>query len=459
MEKNNPSFLKLAYYGDDFTGSTDVMESLALMGIPTVLFMEPPTIDAIKNFGFKNKLFANHQPQVAGVAGISRSFSREQLQDNLPTIFKKITEWKADYFHYKICSTFDSSPQTGSIGLAIDIAANYFESSFIPLLVGMPRLNRFVVFGNLFARVNGVTYRLDRHPTMSKHPITPMDESDLLKHLKKQSNRKSALINILSLDGNQQSLSDSFNGLVNEADGKVILFDTLNACHFDKIGNLLGNTCINNNQLIVGSSAVEHAIFYQTVSENRQPILIEPVGKADKMLVMSGSCSPVTAGQIQFATRKGFHTLAVDPLQLLNDCNRNSEEERIREMAVTFLDKNAPVIIYSALGPDDSSVAAVKNISGGQERLPNLLGNLLGRIVENTHTERVIAVGGDTSGKIIQQLQISALEFLMPVAPGAPMCLAHSEKPAMDNLQIILKGGQNGDETFFEKVYLGITQN
>ena len=157
MENSNDSFLKLAFYGDDFTGSTDVMESLALMGIPTVLFIEPPTIGIIKNFDFKNKLFANQQPQVAGVAGISRSFSPQQLQHNLPAIFKKIAEWNAAYFHYKICSTFDSSPQTGSIGLAIDIAANYFESRFIPLMVGMPRLNRFVVFGNLFARVNGIT--------------------------------------------------------------------------------------------------------------------------------------------------------------------------------------------------------------------------------------------------------------------------------------------------------------
>ena len=459
MEKSNPSFLKLAFYGDDFTGSTDVMESLALMGIPTVLFMEPPTTDAIKNFGFKNKLFANQQPQVAGVAGISRSFSQEQLQDNLPAIFKKIAAWNAEYFHYKICSTFDSSPQTGSIGLAIDIASNYFESRFIPLLVGMPRLNRFVVFGNLFARVNGITYRLDRHPTMSKHPITPMDESDLLQHLKKQSERKSALINVLELDGNEQSLSDSFNALTNEADGKMVLFDTLNDYHFNKIGNLLCNNIVNSNQLIVGSSAVEHAIFHQTISENKQPILIEPVGKADKMLVMSGSCSPVTAGQIQFAKQKGFHTLAIDPLKLLNDCNRNAEEEKIQEVAISVLEKNAPLILYSALGPDDPSVAAVKNISGAQDRLPNLLGNLLGRIIENTKTERVIAVGGDTSGKITQQLQISALEFLMPVAPGAPMCLSHSEKTATDNLQIILKGGQNGDETFFEKAYLGITQN
>lgn len=459
MEKSNPSFLKLAYYGDDFTGSTDVMESLALMGVPTVLFMEPPTADAIKNFGFKNKLFANQQPQVAGVAGISRSYSTDQLKDNLPTIFKKIADWKADYFHYKVCSTFDSSPKTGSIGLAIDIAANYFESKFIPLLVGMPRLNRFVVFGNLFARVNGVTYRLDRHPTMSKHPITPMDESDLLRHLKKQSDRKSTLVDVLALDGNEHSLSDTFNNLTHEADGKILLFDTLNDRHFNTIGNLLSNTNNHKNQLIVGSSAVEHAIFHQMISENKQPIIIEPVGTADKTLVMSGSCSPVTAGQIQFAKQQGFHTLAIDPLQLLNDSNRNAEEERIQEMAVELLEKKVPLIIYSALGPDDASVAAVKNISGGQEQLPNLLGSLLGRIVAKTHTERVIAVGGDTSGKITQQLQISALEFLMPLAPGAPMCLSHSANPAMDNLQIILKGGQNGDEAFFEKAYLGITQN
>ena len=459
MENSNDSFLKLAFYGDDFTGSTDVMESLALMGIPTVLFIEPPTIGIIKNFDFKNKLFANQQPQVAGVAGISRSFSPEQLQHDLPDIFKKMAEWNADYFHYKICSTFDSSPQTGSIGLAIDIASNYFESDFIPLMVGMPRLNRFVVFGNLFARVNGVTYRLDRHPTMSKHPITPMDESDLLRHLKMQSDRKSALINILALDDNEESLEDSFTTLINEEDGKIILFDTLNHSHFNKIGNLLNNTIANKNQLIVGSSAVEHAIFHQIVSENKQHVLIESVGKADKMLVMSGSCSPVTASQIQFAKQKGFDTLAINPLELLNDTNRNIEEEKILKIAVAVLKKNVPLIIYSALGPDDPSVAAVKNIAGAQERLPILLGHLLSMIIKKTKTDRVIVVGGDTSGKITQQLQISALEFLMPVAPGAPMCLSHSKEIEMDNLQIILKGGQNGDVTFFEKAYLGIPQN
>jgi 3-oxoisoapionate kinase len=32
----------LSYYGDDFTGSTDVMEAMALHGVKTVLFTRIP---------------------------------------------------------------------------------------------------------------------------------------------------------------------------------------------------------------------------------------------------------------------------------------------------------------------------------------------------------------------------------------------------------------------------------
>jgi hypothetical protein len=42
---------------------------------------------------------------------------------------------------------------------------------------------RYQAFGNLFATVEGTAYRLDRHPTMSRHPVTPMTEADLRLHL------------------------------------------------------------------------------------------------------------------------------------------------------------------------------------------------------------------------------------------------------------------------------------
>jgi len=32
----------LAYYGDDFTGSTDAMEAMTAAGVPTVLFLAVP---------------------------------------------------------------------------------------------------------------------------------------------------------------------------------------------------------------------------------------------------------------------------------------------------------------------------------------------------------------------------------------------------------------------------------
>ena len=34
--------LLLTFYGDDFTGSTDAMESRARAGVRTILFLEPP---------------------------------------------------------------------------------------------------------------------------------------------------------------------------------------------------------------------------------------------------------------------------------------------------------------------------------------------------------------------------------------------------------------------------------
>ena len=90
--------------------------------------------------------------------------------------------------HYKVCSTFDSAPHIGSIGRAVDVAAGLFDG-WIPMVVADPGMGRFQSFGHLFALAQGKGYRLDRHPTMSKHPVTPMDESDLGLHLAKQTDK------------------------------------------------------------------------------------------------------------------------------------------------------------------------------------------------------------------------------------------------------------------------------
>src|SRR6185437_5106540 len=94
----------------------------------------------------------------------------------------------APLIHYKVCSTFDSSPETGSIGRAIEIGQDVFNSTVTPMVVGAPRLGRYCIFGNLFARsgLDSEVFRLERHPTMRTHPITPMCDSDLRRLLAMQ---------------------------------------------------------------------------------------------------------------------------------------------------------------------------------------------------------------------------------------------------------------------------------
>lgn len=445
--------LDLAYYGDDFTGSTDVMEALALARVPVALFTEPPTTRQIQDFQFKNALFSKQKLRAVGVAGISRSLNREQMQATLPPIFEKLAALNAKFFHYKVCSTFDSSPTIGSIGQAIDIASDYFENELIPLLVGMPKLNRFVVFGNLFARVQETTYRLDRHPTMSKHPVTPMDESDILLHLSKQTKKESFLIDVLYLEDRQKSIKQLLDK-AKAAKKKIILFDTLSPSHLSLIGRELHTYFSKSNQLIVGSSAVATALFPE--KEHEAERVKTSIGKAKKMIAMSGSCSPVAAEQILYAQQIGFTTIAIDTVRLLNEQESASEQARLLGLASESSHEQSPVIFYSALGPSDPSLPLVKQIPDGQERLPLLLGKLLKDLVLRYKPDRVISAGGDTSGKITRLLEIDALEFLAELTAGSPFCLTHAKRKEFDNLQIALKGGQNGKKSFYQEAYEGM---
>src|SRR5687768_17422477 len=197
--KSQPRLL-VAYYGDDFTGSTDVMEALATAGVRTVLFLKPPT---------PKELAAFPGLRAFGVAGASRTMSPREMDRALPTIFRALHRSGAAIVHYKVCSTFDSSPEVGSIGHVIDLGQRIFHSRTVPLVVGAPVLGRYCVFGNLFARsgLDTEPYRLDRHPTMQRHPITPMAESDLRAHLGKQTRRTIELFDVLKLESPKPELA------------------------------------------------------------------------------------------------------------------------------------------------------------------------------------------------------------------------------------------------------------
>ncbi|NOK78987.1 MAG: four-carbon acid sugar kinase family protein [Chloroflexi bacterium AL-N5] len=434
----------LTFYGDDFTGSTDVMEALTLGGVPTVLLLESlPPEEVQAQFP---------KAQAVGLAGTSRSMTRAQMAEVLPKAFNYLKSFGANVVHYKVCSTFDSSPEIGSIGQALELGLEVFPQTPVPMVVGAPILKRYVVFGNLFATVQGETYRLDRHPTMSVHPVTPMNESDLRRHLTQQTSRSVKLYDLLAL-ARRDDLS-------HYADADVLLFDTVNAEHQATIGEILYQY---KAPFWVGSSGMEYALIAHLQATGQiRARQVDKVNAVSQLLVISGSAAPVTASQIAWAERHGFVGIRLDSLALIDDSRAESYVAHIIDRSECLLRQGKSVILYSAKGPDDPAIMQTKL---QLERLgwhPNQVSSLLGKqqgsilkgLLERYPLPRVCVSGGDTCGHAVMKLGLTALELLMPIAPGSPLCKAHSSNQH-NGLEISLKAGQVGREDYFASVLSG----
>lgn len=414
------SELLLSWYGDDFTGSTDVMEALTLAGVPAVLFLEPPSVETLGRFP---------GARAVGVAGTSRAMTPAQMDASLPAVFEGLKSLGARLFHYKLCSTFDSSPAIGSIGRAIEIGRRVFGGAYVPLLVGAPALRRYTLFGNLYATAEGVTWRIDRHPTMSRHPVTPMDEADLRVHLGRQTPLRVGLLDLLALSSDApRRLEDLLR-----TGPEVVLFDVLDDARLETAGRLIWDS---RAPFAAGSSGVEYALAAHWKSAGIVPgsAALGSPGAADRVLVVSGSCSPVTDAQIGWALGNGFEgvPLAADSIARSADALRRGRS----------------VVVYSARGKASVDARA----SGG--RIGDALGRVAATLVADCGVRRMVVAGGDTSGAVGRRLGIEALEMVVPIAPGSPLCRARG-RGAADGLEIAMKGGQVGKVDYFGAVLRG----
>jgi len=417
----------LAFYGDDFTGSTDALEFICRAGAKAILFIEPPTKEQLRKYP---------ELDAYGVAGKTRSLAPGEMEKVLLPAFEQMKTTGARHIHYKVCSTFDSSPVIGSIGKAIDCGAIVFKNKTIPVLGGMPALGRFCVFGNLFAKMGtgaeGKIYRLDRHPSMSKHPVTPADESDLRLHLGKQTTKQIGLIDIIALKKPVEEI---------ECNDEIVLIDALNEDHLQKTGGWLEKQCKENEiQFSVGSSGIELALGkYWNETKQLEPVAAWPgLSNADPLLVVSGSCSPVTAAQIAFARANGFEELVIDPVKI---SAADVIEERIIEQVIRSLQNRQSLIVHT--GNEQ-----VENLSA--EKLGTALGSIAKAAAEQAAVKRIVIAGGDTSSYAARAMEIEAVEMIAPLVPGAPLCRAISANKYIDGLEVNFKGGQVGSENYFE---------
>lgn len=446
--------LPIAWYGDDFTGATDVLEVLALAGLKAALFLRLPDPELLARFPGL---------QAVGLAGDARSRSPEWMDATLPTIFGSLGRLGATLIHYKVCSTFDSSPRIGSIGRALDLGRKALgTTSPVPIIVGAPALRRYSVFGHLFATVGDETFRLDRHPTMSRHPTTPMTESDLRRHLALQSKASVALFDLLALssDDYRQAMRRLMAGHPD-----AVLFDVADHQSLRRCGELIWHE-LREARFAVASSGLEYALTEYWISEGLLPQrgAVARPASVDHIAVVSGSCSPATAAQIRHVESLGWDSQQADPRLLADERTCKSEIDRLEAGAAAALDRGNSVVIHTARGPDDPRVkqfeAWLGSAIGTSSRETNVavgaaLGRVLDRLVDRFKLRRIVVAGGDTSGAVGAVLGIDALTLIAPTSPGSPLCQAHSAKSTVDGISVVFKGGQVGGADFFESVRLG----
>jgi uncharacterized protein YgbK (DUF1537 family) len=450
----------LCYYGDDFTGSTDVLEALFRAGVKTALFLEPPDDEQLQGGRFASM-------DAFGVAGIGRSLTPEEAELELRPIFATLKRAGAAVIHYKICSTFDSSPEIGNIGTASRIGRETFGGRYIPLLVGVPYLGRYTLFGNHFAKAGTEVHRLDRHPTMSRHPITPMKEADLRMHLAEQCDEWISLMDIVTLEGELPVVRERMEQLVAAEQPDLLLFDVLDEERLKTVGHLLWEEALRGEGMfVIGSSGIEYALgaCWKTVRQPElQPEVPTSALPVERLLVVSGSCSPVTGAQIDDALSSGFAGIRIPVNELIDPQLAKRTSQRLLEEAKELFEQGRSVLLYSASGPNDSSIGQLRKalVASGfrAEDSSRLLGGLLGSLAQSLIIEmrltRLVIAGGDTSGYVTRELGIYALECVAALAPGAPLCRAASAHPQLDGLELVLKGGQVGEVDFFSKVKNG----
>jgi uncharacterized protein YgbK (DUF1537 family) len=441
----------IAFYGDDFTGSAAVMEVLTFAGLDTVLFLAAPTAEQLAAFdGYRG----------VGIAGTARSQTPAWMERELPPVYEALARLGAPVIQYKICSTLDSSPVLGSIGKAAEIGMAVFGGGWHPILPAAPAIGRYQAFGHFFALAEGTPYRLDRHPTMSRHPATPIDESDVRLHLGRQTTEPVGLIDLLALKSGEGACR-----LREEAKrARLIALDVIDEETLSQAGRLIWEEG-GDRIFALASQGLEHALlaYWQEAG------LLEPAGAppranpVEQIVAVSGSCSSVTAGQIDWAAAHGFDRVAVDATGAVDARAWEAELSRASDEGLRVLSSGRSPILHTASGPDDPAVARFRTAVEASPadpavvnaRIGHGLGTAVQRLLATGGVRRAAIAGGDTSSHATLALDVHALTACALVCTGGSLLQVHSDGPAMRGVEVALKGGQMGPRDYFSRVRQG----
>lgn len=429
-----------AWYGDDFTGASDTLATVAASGLRTALFLAPPSPEQLAIIGPLDAI---------GIAGTARALNAVAMRKELAPVAAFFADTRPLVTHYKCCSTYDSAPEVGNLHLGAQSLRRAEHTGPLLILGGQPSLGRYCAFGELFATAHqgGDVYRIDRHPTMSRHPVTPMHEADLRRHLTAQGMALTALVDLRQLDAADDEDGTLLAHTINDhaqRGAQAVLFDATREPHLARIGRAWWERAHREPVLALGASGVAQALIKTwPVPQSVQPTPAGVAAAIGPVFVLVGSLSPVTAVQVA-AAGEAYAVVEVNVAALIAS---DAALDRLAARCADLLASGRSVLARTTAARDTGlSPIAVAQATG------RLLAQVIAKVPQ---LRRIGVAGGDTSSWALRAIGPWALQWAGSFAPGVALLRARADQPHIDGLELVLKGGQMGPPDLFGRLVAG----
>lgn len=405
------SDMLLGAVADDFTGASDLANTLARGGMATTLFNGPG---------------GDAAGAEAGVVALkTRSVAAEDAVRQSVEAAKWLLDKGCQQILFKYCSTFDSTPD-GNIGPVAEALLDLLGADCAIVCPAFPGAGRRVFMGHLF-----VGDRLLNESGMQNHPLTPMTDPDLRRWLTRQTGVGVGAVALPNLTDLGASLAAEV-----AAGRRLIVVDAVTDADLHVIGR-----AATGHRLITGASGIALGLPQNFRDKGllsaTAPDLPSVAGPG---VALCGSCS--IASQRQVARYLADHPgLAIDPLALLEgQMTAGRAAEWVRDQTV-------PPMVYSTADPTQVSAAQARH---GRDRLAGIIERFFGdlaTVLADSGYRRIVVGGGETSGAVVEALAVRSLQIGAEIDPGVPALVAKRG----GHLGLALKSGNFGADDFFSK--------
>lgn len=411
----------LGCIADDFTGATDLANMLVRGGMRTVQSIGIPS----------REVAAGLDADAIVIALKSRTTPAAEAVEESLAALAWLREQGCEQIFFKYCSTFDSTA-AGNIGQVSEALLKALGSDFTLACPAFPENGRTIFRGHLF-----VQDQLLSESGMQHHPLTPMGDANLVRVLQSQTQLPVGLLRYDSVAAGVEATRSKIAELRAQGVG-IAIADALS----DQDLYTLGSACADLPLLTGGSGlALGLPDNFRRAGKLRDFDVASLPVVAGGEVVLAGSASVATLGQVAAWREAGRPALRIDPLAV-------AAGEPVVEQALAFArDSAQTVLIYATSTPDE--VKAVQQ-QLGVERAGALVEDALGEIargLRDSGVRRFVIAGGETSGAVVKALGVNLLQIGAQIDPGVPATVSSSAEP----LALALKSGNFGGRDFFAK--------